>query len=413
MPALHVNLLTAETRGAEIHDRHDRRTFLATALGAAAVARIAAQAPAAQPQVSPVPTPRDWSRLEPMPYPDPDIVALDAGFRRYIVFNTVIKRLHIGHALGRRAGVERRRPLSGVERHPEQRPDALDRRRRPRHDVPQSVGLQQRQHVRLRRPAALLRARRPPRRPLRANGTVTVIAEQVSGQAAELAERRRRASGRRHLVHRSDLRHPRQLRRLQGRVRRRRKPSIAWIRKTGQIDKVTDEVGQPNGLCFSPDYKKLYVADTGMPRDIKVWDVDGKTLRNGKRFVAARHSRDRRAVGRRRHPLRRRRQHLGGRAAGRAGDRADRRAHRHDPPAGDLRQRLLRRDAAQSAVHDREPVALRGLRRDDGRAHRLGRSNDRPTPRYAGISILGRSCRADPRADPARARTRACSAASR
>jgi gluconolactonase len=44
-------------------------------------------------------------------------------------------------------------------------------------------------------------------------------------------------------------------------------------------------VGQPNGLCFSPDYKKLYVADTGMPRDIKVWDVDGGRLRNGKRFA--------------------------------------------------------------------------------------------------------------------------------
>src|SRR6187431_2981028 len=55
--------------------------------------------------------------------------------------------------------------------------------------------------------------------------------------------------------------------------------------KTGQLDKMTDEVGGPNGICFSPDYKKLYVADTGMPRDIKVWEVDGKTLRNGKRFV--------------------------------------------------------------------------------------------------------------------------------
>jgi hypothetical protein len=33
--------------------------------------------------------------------------------------------------------------------------------------------------------------------------------------------------------------------------------------KTGQIDKVTDEAGQPNGICFSPDYKKVYIADTG------------------------------------------------------------------------------------------------------------------------------------------------------
>ena len=41
----------------------------------------------------------------------------------------------------------------------------------------------------------------------------------------------------------------------------------------------------PNGLCFSPDYKKLYIADTGSGRDIRVYDVDGKTLRNGKRHT--------------------------------------------------------------------------------------------------------------------------------
>jgi gluconolactonase len=55
--------------------------------------------------------------------------------------------------------------------------------------------------------------------------------------------------------------------------------------KTGQIDKVADELGGPNGICFSPDYRKLYVADTGGPREIRVWDVDARTLRNGKRFV--------------------------------------------------------------------------------------------------------------------------------
>jgi gluconolactonase len=55
--------------------------------------------------------------------------------------------------------------------------------------------------------------------------------------------------------------------------------------KAGRIAKVTDEIGAPNGICFSPDYKKLYVADTGAPREIKVWDVDGDALRNGKRFV--------------------------------------------------------------------------------------------------------------------------------
>lgn len=56
--------------------------------------------------------------------------------------------------------------------------------------------------------------------------------------------------------------------------------------KTARLDLVTDEIEKPNGLCFSPDYRKLYVADTGAPRDIKVWDVtaDNK-LRNRRQFV--------------------------------------------------------------------------------------------------------------------------------
>jgi gluconolactonase len=97
--------------------------------------------------------------------------------------------------------------------------------------------------------------------------------------SAELAERRRRPSRRRHLVHRSDLRHPRQLRRIQG--EQESKEAVYRVDpKTGQIDKVTDEVGQPNGICFLPDYKKLYVADTGT-RETKVWDVDGKPCAMG------------------------------------------------------------------------------------------------------------------------------------
>jgi gluconolactonase len=41
-----------------------------------------------------------------------------------------------------------------------------------------------------------------------------------------------------------------------------------------------------NGLCFSHDYQKLYVVDTGTPRDIKVWDVvDESTLSNSQQFT--------------------------------------------------------------------------------------------------------------------------------
>jgi gluconolactonase len=63
--------------------------------------------------------------------------------------------------------------------------------------------------------------------------------------------------------------------------------------KTMKIEKMSDEIFKPNGLCFSPDYKKLYVADTGAshyqdaPKNIKVWDiVEEKKLANGKQFAS-------------------------------------------------------------------------------------------------------------------------------
>jgi gluconolactonase len=58
--------------------------------------------------------------------------------------------------------------------------------------------------------------------------------------------------------------------------------------KTGRLDLVTDAVEKPNGLCFSPDHKRLYVADTGKARNIRVWDVadDGRRLRGGGRAFA-------------------------------------------------------------------------------------------------------------------------------
>src|SRR5437667_10217127 len=43
--------------------------------------------------------------------------------------------------------------------------------------------------------------------------------------------------------------------------------------RTAKIDILTTEAVKPNGLCFSPDYKKLYLCDTGAPRNITVWDV--------------------------------------------------------------------------------------------------------------------------------------------
>src|SRR5207253_2520636 len=71
------------------------------------------------------------------------------------------------------------------------------------------------------------------------------------------------------------------------------KEAVYRIDKSGKITKVTDEIFKPNGLCFAPDYKKLYIADTGAshyekaPKNIKVWDVeDAAKLTNGREYVS-------------------------------------------------------------------------------------------------------------------------------
>jgi len=61
---------------------------------------------------------------------------------------------------------------------------------------------------------------------------------------------------------------------------------------SGKLEKLTDDIYKPNGLCFSADYKKLYVADSGVSHypkaksEIKVWDVDGKKVKNGRSFTS-------------------------------------------------------------------------------------------------------------------------------
>jgi gluconolactonase len=62
--------------------------------------------------------------------------------------------------------------------------------------------------------------------------------------------------------------------------------------ETGEAVVVTDEQEKPNGLCFSPDYSKLYVVDTGAshkpghPHHIFVYDVvDNARLTRGRVFA--------------------------------------------------------------------------------------------------------------------------------
>ena len=62
--------------------------------------------------------------------------------------------------------------------------------------------------------------------------------------------------------------------------------------QSGQVQKVADEPYKPNGLCFSPDYRRVYIADSGSTHYeeakniVWVYDVDGTRLRNPRTFVS-------------------------------------------------------------------------------------------------------------------------------
>ena len=260
----------------------NRRAFLAVAAGIATTTTSRAQTPTTAP-VSPVPTPRGWNG-DPLPYPDPDIIALDPRFNRYVVRNTPIRRLHTGTLWAEGPawnGVGRYLVWSDIPNDVQMRWIEDDGRVTTfRHPSGNSNGntfdYQGRQ----------LSCEHGGRRVVRyePGGTITVVAERYQGK--------RLNSPNDVVVHpggdiwftdppygingnyewfKAEPELPMAVYRVDGR--------------TGQVDKVGDEFGGPNGLCFSPDYKKLYVADTGGPRAIKVFDVDGTTLRNGRTFA--------------------------------------------------------------------------------------------------------------------------------
>jgi gluconolactonase len=63
--------------------------------------------------------------------------------------------------------------------------------------------------------------------------------------------------------------------------------------QTGRITRLNDEIKKPNGLCFSPDYRTLYVADTApthFPAEkAKIWAFtlqdNGRRLTNRREFA--------------------------------------------------------------------------------------------------------------------------------
>jgi gluconolactonase len=55
---------------------------------------------------------------------------------------------------------------------------------------------------------------------------------------------------------------------------------------TREITRVTDDFDRPNGLAFTPDEQRLFIADSGAPHHIRAFDVvDGRTLSGGEVFA--------------------------------------------------------------------------------------------------------------------------------
>jgi gluconolactonase len=238
----------------------------------------------AQQAAPPFASQRDWSGNTPLPYPDPDIVTSDRRFSKYVLFNTPIKRLYTGTLWAEGPawnGVGQYMVWSDIPNNVQMRWIADDNRVTVfRNPAGNSNGNT------FDREGRQLSCEHGGRRVARyeGSGAVTTIAEKF--------ENKRLNSPNDVVVHPGDgsIWFTDPTYGIGGNYEGNQatpelKQAIYRVdAQSGAIAKVTDEVNQPNGLCFSPDTKKLYVGDTGAG-EMKVWDVDGRNLRNGKRFA--------------------------------------------------------------------------------------------------------------------------------
>lgn len=260
-----------------------RRAFLNRTLAAGAFLPALIQPLAGQGLPVPPQQPRDWDG-DPVRYPDPDVIALDARFRRYIVGSTPIRRLHTGTLWAEGPawnGVGRYLVWSDIPNNVQMRWIADDER----------VTV-------FRNPSGFSNGNTfdyEGRQLSCEHGGRRVVRYEPSGEVTVLAER---FQGKRLNSPNDVVVHPDRsiwftdpLYGIRGNYEgfkgeSETKPAIYRLdAATGQLDMITDEVTGPNGLCFSPDHKRLYVADTGAGREIRVFDIDGRTARNGRRHA--------------------------------------------------------------------------------------------------------------------------------
>ena len=257
-----------------------RRTFLSAAMVTTAVLPMLVNAQTALPPAEP----RDWSGATPLRYPDPDLIALDRSFQRYILFNTPIRRHHTGTLWAEGPawnGVGRYLVWSDIPNNRQLRWIEDDGRvtefRNPSGNSNGNTFDSQGRQISCEHGG---------RRVVRYeyDGSVTVLADSFEGKPLNSPNDAVVAPD--GSVWFTDP--PYGIRgNYEGSQAESELPFSVYRvdPANGEISRVTDEIGAPNGLCFSPDYSQLYVADTGSGREIKVWDVDGSRLRNGRRHA--------------------------------------------------------------------------------------------------------------------------------
>jgi gluconolactonase len=247
--------------------------------------KAAALAPAAIAHTASGQTPRDWSGPQPVRYPDPDVIALDQRFQKYVIGSAAIQRLWTGakwaegpawSAAGRYlvwSDIPNNRQMRWLEED-----GHISAFRAPsEYSNGNTFDFEGRQ----------ISCQHGLRRVVRyeLDGSVTVIAEKWQGKPLN--------SPNDVVVHPDGavwFTDPPYgiLGNYEGfQAKPELKEAVYRVDpKTGKMDKVTDELDKPNGLCFSPDYKKLYICDSGSPRDIQVFAVaDGQTLRAKRQFT--------------------------------------------------------------------------------------------------------------------------------